>query len=91
LYYLDDEPLLVLMRLAQKMGVDADALIEATERNDEARRRYSDNNPASAGKIEFDLTIELFGKRVTRQARVDHDYTPRWEYFDLNKRSPYEG
>jgi hypothetical protein len=38
---LDDEPLLVVMKLAQKMGVDADALIEATERNDEARRRYS--------------------------------------------------
>jgi hypothetical protein len=29
--------------------------------------------------------------RVTRKARVDYDYTPRSEYFDLNKRAPYEG
>jgi hypothetical protein len=85
-------PMLALLKLAKKMGVaDVDALIEATEREEHACSRYSDQFPAFTGRIEFDLTIEVFGKRITRKARADYTYTPEWEYWDLRKREPYEG
>jgi hypothetical protein len=73
------------------MGVDADMLIEATEREEHARFRYSEEHPAFVGRIEFDLTVEAFGKRVTRKARAEYDFTPEWEYWDLHKRAPYVG
>jgi hypothetical protein len=47
--------------------------------------------PAFKGRLEFELTFELFGKRVTRQARVDYSYTPDWEYWDLHKKAPFVG
>jgi hypothetical protein len=84
--------MLPLLKLAQKLGVvDVDALIDATERGQEAQRRYSDDFPAFAGRIEFDLTVEVFGKRVTRKARAEYEFTPEWEYWDLHKRASYEG
>jgi hypothetical protein len=88
---IEDMPMLALLRLAQRMGVDADTLIEATERAEEACRRYSHEHPAFVGRIEFDLTVEVFGKRVTRKAHADYSYTPEWEYWDLNKGAPFEG
>lgn len=48
--------------------------------------RYSRDQPGFKGKIEFELVFELFGQRVTRQARIDYSHTPEWEYYDLNKR-----
>jgi len=88
---LEHMPMLRLMTLAKKMGVDPDDMIETTEQQSEDTQRYSDRFPAFNGKIEFDLTVEVFGKRVTRKARADYDYTPEWPYYDLRKKAPYEG
>jgi hypothetical protein len=41
--------------------------------------------------IEFDLTVEMFGKRVTRKVRAKYDYTPPWPYYERRKRAVYEG
>jgi hypothetical protein len=89
---LDDTPMLALLKLAAKLGVaDVDALIDATEREQDACRRYSDDYPAFIGRIKFDLTVEVFGKRIIRKARADYTYTPEWPYYDLQKRAIYEG
>jgi hypothetical protein len=53
--------------------------------------KHSAQYPAFAGTVEFDLTFELFGQRVTRKARVDYKHTPGWEYYDLLKKAPYVG
>jgi hypothetical protein len=37
------------------------------------------------GEYEFDLTIEMLGRRITRNARAVYEHTPCWEYFDLKK------
>jgi hypothetical protein len=89
---IEQMPMLALLKLAEKLGVaDVDDLIDSTERERDACRRYSDDFPAFTGQIEFELTIEVFGKRVTRKARARYDYTPEWEYYDLHKRAVYEG
>ena len=44
-----------LPTLAKKMGVDADAMIRATERHEHERSRYSSTYPGFRGEIEFDL------------------------------------
>ena len=31
---------------------------------------------------EFELTIEMLGKRVTRKAKAEYAYTPEWEYYE---------
>jgi len=46
---------------------------------------YSSNNPGFEGEYEFDLTIEMLGRRITRKARALYEHTPCWEYFDLKK------
>ena len=88
---IEDMQLLALMKLAQRMGVDAEALTERTEREENARFRYSDDFPAFTGRIEFDFAVEVLGKRVARKARTDYSYTPEWKYWDLNKNAEYEG
>jgi hypothetical protein len=88
---LDREPMTRLLMLAQNMGIDAKALIEETERQEDERRRYSDEHPGFSGVIKFDLTVEMFGKRVTRKARCNYEYTPPWAYYDPRKRAVYEG
>ena len=52
---------------------------------------YSENHPAFKGAVEFDLTLELFGQRVTRKAQVHYEHTPDWEYWDLHKKALYVG
>jgi hypothetical protein len=47
--------------------------------------KCSGNDPAFEGEYEFDLTIEMRGRRITRKARALYTHTPRWEYFDLKK------
>src|SRR5262245_61529047 len=80
-----------LMALATELGSDARALIDAVREQDHEAVEYSSRYPAFEGRLEFDLTIEVLGKRVTRRARADYKYTPDWEYFDLRKRAPYVG
>ena len=53
----------------------------------DAQSRYYDRNPAFKGALEFDVTIEWLGKRVTRRARVDYEHTPEGEFYDLQKKA----
>jgi hypothetical protein len=44
--------------------------------------------PAFAGEYEFDLTLEMFGQRITRRAKILYEHTPFWEFFDLKQNAP---
>jgi hypothetical protein len=88
---IESMPMLALLKLAKKLGVDADALAEATEREWDACHRYSDDHPAFTGVLEFDLTVEVFRKRIKSKLRAEYEFTPEWEYWDLHKRAPYVG
>jgi hypothetical protein len=89
---LDEMELWALLDLARKMGIDdANALIKATENDDAERLRWSHEHPAFKGEIEFDLAVEVFGKRVVRKAKAVYEFTPEWEYFDPIKRAPFTG
>ena len=51
---------------------------ELTRGYDAEAADYSRTHPAFKGRLQFDLTFELLGKRVTRKARADYKYTPDW-------------
>src|SRR5262245_7438184 len=80
-----------LMNLASAMGVDPGAMIRSLEQEDDKRWEYSSRYPGFQGEVEFDLVIELLGKKVTRRAKVVYTHTPEWEYFDERKQAPYTG
>jgi hypothetical protein len=80
-----------LVALASELGFDARALIDAVREQDAERQVYSTRFPAFRATLDFDLTVELLGKRVTRKARADYTHTPEWEYWDLRKQAPYVG
>jgi len=80
-----------LVALTSRFGLDARALIDTVREEDDERLSYSARFPAFRGTLDFELTVELLGKQVTRKARADYSYTPEWEYFDLRKRAPYVG
>jgi hypothetical protein len=80
-----------LVALASELGSDARALIDAVREQDVELIEHSRKFPAFKGRLEFDLTVEVFGKRVTRKARADYSHTPEWEYWDLRKRAPHVG
>src|SRR5262245_44168317 len=88
---IDRIPLLKLMKLAQKMGLDANAVIEKTEEEENELSRYSMRHPGFRGELEFDLTISFLGSTVTRKAKVVYEHTPEWAYFDWNKRAEFTG
>jgi hypothetical protein len=62
-----------------------EALETMFEEEELERFRHSEKCPAFEGTLEFDVKIELLGKSVTRKARVIWQYTPEWEYYDLNR------
>jgi hypothetical protein len=80
-----------LVELTNRFDLDARALIDTVREQDEQRLTYSTEFPAFRGTLDFDLTVELLGKRVTRKARADYTYTPEWEYWDLRKQAPHVG
>jgi hypothetical protein len=43
---------------------------------------YSRRNPGFKDDLEFDMSFELLGKKVTRKARIVYAHTPEWEYFE---------
>jgi len=88
---IDRLPMRSLLALAKKLGVDAPAMIEKVRAEDQERWRYTEQNPAFRGTLEFDLSVELLGSRVTRKARAEYTFTPEWPYYDKKKRAPYEG
>ena len=88
---LEEMSMLALLKLAKQMAVDADALVTATEQQEHERQSHSMNFPAFRGELEFDMTFELVGKRITRKAKVVFEHTPEWQYYDLRKKAPFTG
>ena len=80
-----------LLDLAKRMGVDHAAMIRSLEQEDDARWKYTFRNPGFQGALEFDLTLELLGRKVTRKAKIVYTHTPEWEYWDLVKQAAYTG
>jgi len=89
-----------LLALAEKLGIDAKAIIEEATKTIEAdvewakgreHRDYSRKWPAFKGELEFDMAFDFLGQRITRKAKVVYEHTPEWEYFDLRKHAPYVG
>jgi hypothetical protein len=80
-----------LVALTSRFGFDARALVDTMREQDQARVAYSRQYPAFKGTLDFDLTIEVLGKRVTRKARAEYTHTPDWEYWDLHMQAPHLG
>src|SRR5688572_11227628 len=43
--------------------------------------------PAFEGAVEFDMTVELLGNRITRKAKAVYEYTPEWEHLDTKAKA----
>lgn len=75
-----------LLNLAVKLGIDPVAVIQAEEDpgigSTEKRTGAFAASPFS-GIVEFELTMSLLGKTVTRKSRIHYTRTPDWAYFDL--------
>jgi hypothetical protein len=91
-----------LLALAKKLGINTKALVEhvtdhgkgmesVLEEDELERWRHSKHFPAFTGHYPLEITFELCGERVARQARVEYTCTPEWEYFDARKQAPYVG
>jgi hypothetical protein len=80
-----------LVALTTRLGFDARALVDTMREQDQERVAYSRQNPAFKGTLDFDLAIEVLGKRVTRKARANYTHTPDWEYWDLHMQAPHLG
>jgi len=59
--------------------------------SDEATLRWAMKNPGFSGTIEFSVAITVLDKTTVRKARLEYEYTPEWEYFDLKKQALYVG
>lgn len=53
----------------------------------DARLKYAIEYPAFVGSLEFDFMFELLGEQVTRRLKVEYQFTPDSEYYDLRKRA----
>jgi hypothetical protein len=91
-----------LLAVAKKLGLNAKALVEhvtehgkgmesVLEEGELERWRHSKQFPAFTGRYPLEITFELCGEQVARQARVEYTCTPEWEYFDPRKQTPYVG
>ena len=58
-----------LLNLAKTMGVDPAAMIRSVEQEDDKRWTYSHHNPGFTGELEFDLVLELLGRKVRGRRR----------------------
>ena len=43
---------------------------------------YGHSSVGTQGDLEFDMSFELLGKKVTRKARIVYAHTPEWEYIE---------
>ncbi len=84
-----------LVALTTRLGFDARALIDTMREHDDERwierMVYSTRFPAFEGTLDFELTVEVLGKRATRKARAEYTYTPAWEYWDRQMQAPHLG
>lgn len=87
-----------LLALAEKLDIDTKAIVAETIKGGEVEwekkrehRDYSYKWPAFKGELEFDMSFEFLGQKVTRKAKVTYEHTPEWEYFDVRKRAPHVG
>lgn len=74
-----------LLNLAVKLGIDPVSLLQSNEDPgigsiDAGTGAFA--RLAFSGVVEFDFTMSLLGKTVTRKARVCYSHTPDWAYFD---------
>jgi len=85
-----------LLDLANKVDINVQSIIDLYEAKKEGNyyftkdekeiMDYTEKNPAFVGELPFDLNIEMFGHSFTVKAKAVYEYTPEWEYFDLNKK-----
>ena len=55
---------------------------------DQERWDYSEEHPGFTGILEFDVTIEVFGEKVTHKMRAEYDHTPDWDGTNLEASLP---
>jgi hypothetical protein len=58
---------------------------------DAHRWRHSKEHPGFIGELEFDIEFNLLGHHVKRLVRAEYEFTPEWEYYDLNKKVLFTG
>jgi hypothetical protein len=74
-----------LLDLAVTLGIDPSDVVQSE--CDPGIGSIDDATGAFAldpftGKVEFDFTMSLLGKTVTRKARICYSHSPDWAYFD---------
>jgi hypothetical protein len=67
------------------------AAIDEYDTKGKEASEWSWRNPGFRGVFEFDIAIEILGKRVERRAKIDYTLTPDWEYWDLVKKALFTG
>jgi hypothetical protein len=88
-----------LLAVAQALGLDIEAILREGPQDDPGHvdevlkaLAYVGRYHAFNGSIPFELTLELLGKRIVRQARLSYEITPDdWDYYDLRKREVVAG
>lgn len=87
-----------LISLAEALGLNIEAVVRAGATSDGTTTeewldqvRDGEKNPPFTGSVPFELVLELFGRKVIRQARVNYAVTPEWDYFDLRAQEIVSG
>jgi hypothetical protein len=90
-----------LIALSGKLGVDVRAIAENAFQAGGVTgilepvvvqiMGYNEQPPAFSGILEFEIAIEMLGKKVSRKARAIYTYIPEWEYFDLARGGVFQG
>lgn len=67
-----------LLNLAASLGIDIDAVLAKTRHTPPA----SSQEYPFEGTVEFDMTMALLGRHVTRKVAIHYEYSPSWSHFD---------
>lgn len=52
---------------------------------------FDEPNLPFRGEIPIELEIELLGERSRRKAKIVYDYSPAWDYWDVESQSERSG
>ena len=78
--------------MALKLGINLPEILNNAKEEERLEQwRHADQHPGFDDAIEFDIEMEMLGLRFTRRAKIEFQYTPEWEYFDLVKNKAYVG
>jgi len=80
-----------MIDLSDRLGVSVETVTELDVDLDDVLRQYSTAHPAFMGHIPFEMTIDLLGVLVSRDARIAFTSTPDWKYFDLHTKQEQLG